>query len=159
MSYMKVVMDADCLIKLTKANLKELVCGNITVVIPFAVKVEVVDNAGAHPDAEMIRMNIKNRVLTVKGEQAGCEKGEEAALHLFKRGGFDALCSDDRRFIGRLKIMNIPYITPAVFIAILLKQRTLTIKEAMEKLDLLALYISDDEYATVKLVVENWRTS
>ncbi|MCX5867511.1 MAG: hypothetical protein NT009_08565 [Proteobacteria bacterium] len=152
-------MDADCLIKLTKANLKELVCDNITVVIPFAVKAEVVDDAGAHPEAEMILMNIKKRLLTVKGDQDSREKGEEAALQLFKQGGFDALCSDDRRFNRRLKIMNIPSITPAVFVAMLLKQRTLTMKEAMEKLDLLAPYISDDEYVTVNLVIKNWRTS
>jgi hypothetical protein len=156
---MKVIMDADCLIKLTKANVKELVCENITVVMPFAVKAEVTDDAGAHPDAEMIRMNIKKKLLSVKGDQAGHGKGEEAALHLYQQGGFDALCSDDRRFIRRLKLLNIPYITPAVFVAMLVKRRTLTIKEAIEKLDLLAPYISDDEYAAVKLVIENWRIS
>jgi len=159
MSYMKVVMDADCLIKLTKANLKELVCSAITVVIPYAVRAEVVDNAGPHPDAEMIRRNIKSRQLIVKGEQARYAEGEEAALDLFQRGAYDALCSDDRRFIRRLRILNIPYITPAVFVAILLKQGRLTMKEAQEKLELLAPYISEDEYTTVRLVIENWRTS
>jgi len=156
---MKVVMDADCLIKLTKANLKELVCSAIAVVIPVAVKMEVVDNAGPHPDAEMIQGNIKSKQLTVKGGQAGHYEGEEAALDLFRRGSYDALCSDDRRFIRRLRILNIPYITPAVFVAVLLKQGRLTAMEAAEKLELLAPYISDDEYATVRLVIENWRTS
>jgi len=156
---MKVVMDADCLIKLTKANLKELVCGNIMVTIPFAVKAEVVDNAGAHPDTEMIRKNIKSRLLKVKGEQTANGEGEAAALDLFQRGAFDALCSDDRRFIKRLRILNIPYITPAVFIAILLRQGKMPMKEAVEKLDLLSPYVSEDEYTTVRLVIESWRAS
>jgi hypothetical protein len=54
---MKVLMDADCLIKLTKAKLKEIVCNNFSVFIPQAVENEVVDNAGEHPDAIIIKKN------------------------------------------------------------------------------------------------------
>jgi hypothetical protein len=48
---MKLLMDADCLIKLTKAGLKELVCRQDTVVIPNIVKYEVVD-AGKAKDCD-----------------------------------------------------------------------------------------------------------
>ncbi len=37
MQYMKVIMDADCLIKLTKAGLKEEVCKTFDVTIPRLV--------------------------------------------------------------------------------------------------------------------------
>ena len=40
-------MDADCLIKLAKSKLKELVCRNFTVIISQAVK-EVIDNRHGH---------------------------------------------------------------------------------------------------------------
>ena len=40
---MKLLMDADCLIKLTKAGLKELIAENATISIPETVKREVVD--------------------------------------------------------------------------------------------------------------------
>ena len=40
---MKLLMDADCLIKLTKAGLKELVAKKDSVSIPEPVKREVVD--------------------------------------------------------------------------------------------------------------------
>ena len=41
---MKLLMDADCLIKLTKAGLKETVCQSDTVFIPAIVVREVVDD-------------------------------------------------------------------------------------------------------------------
>ncbi len=50
-------MDADCLIKRTKSNLKELVCRNFSVVVPQLVKGEVADNAFGHPDAQIITEN------------------------------------------------------------------------------------------------------
>jgi len=34
-----------------------------------------------------------------------------------------------------------------------------TMEEAADKLDLLSPYVSEDEYTTVRLVIESWRTS
>lgn len=154
---MKVVMDADCLIKLTKSALKELVCDNFSVVIPQAVKEEVIDDAGRYPDATIIQKNIDSGLLTMSKAQAPAEKGEEAVLGTFQRGKFDAVCSDDKRFIKRLRLFEIPYITPCVFIAILLKKGKLTVREARKRLDVLSPYVSEDEYSAVKLVLDNWR--
>ena len=150
-------MDADCLIKLTKSNLKELVCNNFSVVIPQTVKEEVVDDAEAYPDARIIQRNIDTGLLAISKMHAYAEEGEEAVLGIFTQGKFDAVCSDDKRFIKRLKMFEIPYITPVVFVAILLKKGKITVKEARKKLDLLLPYISEDEYNTVKLVLDNWR--
>ena len=54
-------MDADCLIKLTKAGLKEFICKQEKIVIPGTVKREVVDagKSKGHPDAELIEENIR----------------------------------------------------------------------------------------------------
>jgi rRNA-processing protein FCF1 len=155
---MKVLMDADCLIKLTKSTLKELVCGNFSVIIPRMVKKEVVDNAGEQPDATIISGNIERGLLSVDKMQSSAQKGESAVFEIFKQGKFDAVCSDDKRFIKRLRLFDISYITPAVFIVILLKKGKLTIKEAHGKLDSLSPFVSEDEYNAVKLVLENWRT-
>jgi hypothetical protein len=78
-------------------------------------------------------------------------------LSLYRQSKFDAVCSDDKKFIKKLRLLDIPYITPSVFIVILLKERILTVKDANERLDDLSPFISDDEYHTVKLVLENWR--
>lgn len=50
-----------------------------------------------------------------------------------------------------------PYITPAVFIGILLKNGKLTASEAMLKLESLSPFISDEEYSAVKSIIMNWR--
>ncbi len=128
-----------------------------SVSIPEAVKEEVVDDAGEYPDAVIIRRNIGEGLLKVSSIHASEEKGEEAVLTVFKKGKFDAVCSDDKRFIKRLRLFEIPYITPVVFIAILLKKGKLPIREAHKKLDLLSPYVSEAEYDTVKLVLDNWR--
>lgn len=154
---MKVVMDADCLIKLTKSKLKEMVCKHFSVVIPFLVKNEVLDNAGDLPDAVIIRENIDKKLLVVSKKSISGVKGEDAALSLYRQGKFDAVCSDDKKFIKKLRLLDIPYITPSVFIVILLKEGILTVNAATERLDDLSPFVSDDEYHTVKLVLENWR--
>jgi hypothetical protein len=51
-------MDADCLIKLTKAGLKEQVCDAWEVVIPAVVRRETVEQAPRVPDATRIKQNI-----------------------------------------------------------------------------------------------------
>lgn len=150
-------MDADCLIKLTKSGLKEFVCDNFAVIIPQAVKEEVIDDAGGYPDAAIIQKNIDSGLLAIGKVQTLAEKGEEAVLAAFRRGKFDAVCSDDKRFIKRLRLFEIPYITPGVFIAILLKNGKLTVREARKRLELLSPYVSEEEYSAVNLVLENWR--
>ena len=154
---MKILMDADCLIKLTKSKIKEIVCKNFSVVIPKAVKDEVIDNAGEHPDAVIIRKNITSKLLSVASQRSSTHKGDDAVFALFQPRKFDAICTDDKRFIRRVKMFDIPYITPAVFIVILLKQGKLTLNEAYRKLDLLSPFVSEDEYNTVKLALYSWR--
>ncbi len=150
-------MDADCLIKLTKSNLKELVCQNFSVVLPQLVKEEVVDNAFGHPDAQVIKDNLANNLLDVDNRQQISRKGEDALFTLFQIGGFDAIGSDDKRFIRRLRLLDIPYVTPAVFVAILLKNGKLNVKDSLKRLESLSAFISDEEHQAVCLIIENWR--
>ena len=149
-------MDADCLIKLTKSKLKELVCKNFSVAIPQLVKEEITCNAHEHLDAVIISENIENKLITLNTMLFPSKKGEDAIFSIFQQGGYDAICSDDKRFIKRLRLLNIPYITPAVFIALLLKKERLTIKEAQKKLDCLSSFVSDEEYNVIKAILENW---
>ena len=80
-------MDSDCLIKLAKAGLKELVCSMFTVVIPQLVKKEVIDNGGAHPESAAVARNVEQGVLSVARRWRGESKGEDAALRLYRQGG------------------------------------------------------------------------
>ncbi|MBI3606109.1 MAG: hypothetical protein HY202_08815 [Nitrospirae bacterium] len=150
-------MDADSLIKLTKANLKELVCHHFTVMIPQLVKEEVIDHAGEYPDSEVIKENLEKRLLKIITHTSSSKKGEEDVFAIFRQGKYDAVCSDDKKFIKRLRLFDIPYVTSAVFIPMLLKEGKLSIIQAEEKLESLFPYIGDDEYYAIKEVLSRWR--
>jgi len=157
---MNIIMDADCIIKLTKAGLKERVCRAFSVSIPQRVKEEVVDNGLSKelPDAAMVADNIERGFIDVR-EVSGPKNsvGEKDAVALFQAGGFDAIGSDDKQFIRHLRLFGIPYMTPATCIAALHKQGALKQTEALKCLDELAAHISDSEYHTVKFFIEKRR--
>jgi len=157
--HMRVVMDADCLIKLTKANLKEVVCTWYHVILPETVKKEVVDNAGGHMDAIAIGGNIAKGLLKVDTRLSPTGKGEQSVVSLYQTYVFDAVCSDDKRFIKKLRLLNIPYITPAVFVALLVHDGKLTASAAESKLNALSPFISSDEYLTVRQAIRSQRLS
>lgn len=159
---MKFILDADCLIKLTKAGLKEDVCKAFEIAIPHLVMEEVVFRGKSKglPDAILVDRNVKDRLIKVRGERdEKSNSGEKEAMKLFKNGGFDAIGSDDKKFIKVLRLFNIPYITPAVFVALMLKRGDLPQSEAIKKLNVLSEYISDNEYFAVKIFIEQWRKS
>jgi hypothetical protein len=150
---MKVIMDADCLIKLTKAGLKEQVCAAWHVVIPLIVRRETVDRAPGLPDAARIRQNVVDGRIVVEETASGGTKGEQAALQLYQRGGFDAVASDDARFIRQLRGLGIPYAVPAVLVVRLLLDGTLSAVGARKALEALRPHISSDQYAAAQLMV------
>jgi len=153
-------MDADCLIKLTKAGLKEDICRAFNVTLPHLVKKEVVDRGKAKqlPDAFVVEKNLDEGLIKIKsGKRVKAGAGEKEALALYQAGRFDAIGSDDKRFIRQLRLFSVPYVTPAVFLALMVKQGTLPVAEALKKLDALSAYISDDEYSTAKLYLANRR--
>jgi hypothetical protein len=97
----------------------------------------------------------------------------ETALAIFQSGGFDAVCSDDKRFIRLLRALGIPHITPAVCVFLLLKQGKINLADAVEKLELLRPFIRSDEYHTViddfpvhfsspaakRIIISSWLTA
>jgi hypothetical protein len=154
---MKFLMNANCLIKVTKSKLKEVVCTNFTIVISRVVKEETVDNARGFPDAAVIEKNLEKKLIALDGLPASSRQGEESVFTVFQKGKYDAVCSDDKRFIKRLRLFEMPYVTPSVLVVILLREGKLTVKGAKEKLDSLSPFVSDEEYNAVRMVLGNWR--
>jgi rRNA-processing protein FCF1 len=155
--YMKVVMDADCLIKLAKAQMKEAVCDAFEVAVPSRVRREVMSNAARHPECSVIGENLRNGALQeVDGGKRG-GKGEDAVLAAFEAGSYDGIASDDKRFIRRLRLLGVPHIPPAVFVLLLVKQGRLDMTEGLARLDRLAPMISNEEVAVVKLQLAGLR--
>ncbi len=155
LGYMKLIMDSDCLIKLTKAGLKETVCRHFNVDIPALVKHEIVDSGGSHGDAEIIAANIKRDLIKVQVDKRHYEKGEDAALTAFTEGKYDAICSDDRKFLKVLQAVGAPHATPAVLLCLLAMQKHISAAEGRKHLEKLKAYISGDEYAVARLKLES----
>jgi hypothetical protein len=142
---------------LVKSSLKETVCQNFTVIIPALVKHEIVEDGRGHPDAAIVRGNLERKLLADSKRPTAAAKGEEEVFSEFQSGDYDAICSDDKRFLKRMRLLQVPYLTPAVLIAVLVKNGKLAVPEALHKLESLSPMISDEEYATVKLFLQGWR--
>ncbi len=150
-------MDADCLIKLTKAQIKEDVCAAFEIAIPKKVRKEIMVNSSAHPECSIIQRNLDTGLLNETTQIKPTKKGEESVLATYEKGGYDGVASDDKRFIKKLRILNVPFITPAVFILLLVKERHITVDQGFIKLENLSYMISNDETAIVKLKLETLR--
>ena len=150
---MKIAMDSDCLIKLAKAGVKERVCRAWEVSIPATVRRETVAQAPLLPDAVRIRENIAAGLLTVVAGSAGTEQGEGAVLKLYRTGGFDAVATDDARFIRHLRGLGVPYAVPAVIVVKLRLAGVLPAAEAKLALAALRPHISAEEHAAAQLML------
>lgn len=157
---MKLVMDSDSLIKLTKAGAKEIVLSNIEVFIPPSVENETTGGKEKFPDALRIHENINKGLLKVKNppnssfvKNLGVKGGEAQVLML--HDGSSAISSDDAKFLNLLENLNIPYLTPASIIVFLLKKGAIKKDESRKLLGNLKEFVSDEEYHLAMDEVEN----
>lgn len=157
----KVVMDSDCLVKLTKGGAKEAVVRTMEVHIPAVVKKEVVDEGKkrGYQDSLIVEENINNKGLrVVKHHQKNpmtvpSVKGEEEVLSLYLNGGYDAVASDDRRFLKRLEAANIPFLTPAACVIYLYRNGNIKKSDIVDILEKMRPFISTEEYMMSKFYV------
>jgi rRNA-processing protein FCF1 len=150
-NYMNILMDSDCLIKLTKAGLKEMMATLCKIAIPPAVQSEVVE-AGKKKqchDAFVVEKNISDNKISIFGNMAMEVKGDDAVIELFDKSIHDAVGTDDTRLAKRLQNNGIPFLLPAVIILKLRESGKIEQAKALWMLDQLAPFISDDEYAMV----------
>jgi len=156
MHYMILLMDADCLIKITKAGLKKLVCDNSTVFIPGVVKNEVVD-AGKQKgcqDALIVEKNIESDVIKIVESSSNYANGDEALIELFKNKNYHAVATDDAKLVRQLRIKGIPFILPGLIIYQLMQDHLVKEDQALSALKQLSEFISEDEFSTVRLLME-----
>lgn len=159
-------MDADALIKLTRASLKEAVVENLDVVLPPEVERETVHEgkAGDHPDALVIERNIQEGNLEVRAppqtgalamplEELGVQGGEVEVLQLHASTGSELIVSDDARFLRTVEGLGLRFTTPAALVVILERLGVLDRKQALDKLDALAPHISEAEHVGAREVL------
>jgi len=154
---MKILMDADCLIKLIKAGLKESICQQYEIFVPFIIKKEVVD-AGKKKgvsDAELAEKNIEKGIISVVGKESSAHmKGDQALIENFKRGSYNAIATDDAKLIRLLRTAGIPYILPGLFIYSLYQRNVIDRKTALKWLEDLSNFISEDENSMIRFLLE-----
>ena len=165
---MHLIFDADALIKLTKAGAKEIVAAAYTVWIPPAVQGETVveGKAGGYPDAFQIEANIAAGYVCVvpAGQlQAGPEAelllgGEREVVAAWRSGAFDAMVSDDRRFLRLMTAFGVPFLTSGAVIVCLAQHRLIRQSQAHAILDALRPWISADEYSVYLLALQSGRS-
>jgi len=149
-------MDADCLIKLTKAGIKKSVCRHYEIFIPDIVQKEVVD-AGkikGYSDADLVARNIEAGIIKIAKGSLSYADGDHALIELFKEGGYEKVATDDAKLTRLLKLTAVPFIFPGLLIYSLYQNGLIDQTAVMKWLDRLSAFISDDEYNMVKLLLE-----
>lgn len=156
MDYMKILMDADCLIKLTKAGIKESVCCHYETFIPEIVQQEVVNTGKTrgHPDADLVAKNIEAGIIKIAKGSSSYIKGDQALIEIFREGGYDQVATDDAKLTRLLGLTAVPFVFPGLLIYSLYQRGLIDRTAALNWLDKLSAFISDDEYGAVKLLLE-----
>lgn len=157
-------MDSDALIKLTKAGAKEAVAAAMELWIPPTVQREAVEEGRrmGQRDALQIEANIATKRVHVvvlrkriaSPEVALFSGGEQEVVSAFRRGGFDAIVSDDQRVLSRLEGLQVPFLTPGAVLVMLALRRRIEARQATAFLEALRPWISPDEYALCSLALE-----
>ncbi len=153
---MKLLMDADCLIKLTKAGLKELIAENADISIPETVKREVVDAGKTKgcADAFAVEQNIEFGIIDVIESPLDYTKGDHALVAFFKNEKYDAVATDDAKLTRNLKAHGIRFILPGLIVYQLRKEGRVNSITTLWALDQLAEFISEDEFSMTRLLLE-----
>lgn len=149
-------MDADCLIKLTKAGLKDFVANKNIIFIPDVVQKEVVDSGKEKGclNSYIVEKNIKANIITIAKSDSDYSKGDDALIALFRKENYDAVATDDAKLTRLLRIKGIPFILPGLIMYKLLQDNLISRKTALRTLKQLAEFISEDEYSTARLLME-----
>ena len=151
----KLLIDADCIIKITKAGLKATILDCFDAYMLEKVRQEVVEE-GLEKGCEYA-MVVKNNII--KGKLKIVESlidvsGDEAIIRTFNRTEYDFVGTDDKKFIKKLKVLDIPYLVPGLLIYHLFQLNEITKEEGLYFLEKLSLFISDDEYQIVRFLLE-----
>jgi rRNA-processing protein FCF1 len=136
----RLLLDADALIKLNRAEILVTLLDSFDCAVPQAVyeEVVVVGHARGYADAEAIGSAVAGRCgveeTTESSLSTSLGVGETALLALVEAGEQSIVISDDARFLGVLRSRGIDYLGCARLVVYLVRNNLLTLGQATEAL-------------------------
>lgn len=156
---MKVICDADALIKMAKAGILETFARHVELLVSPQVYREAIDEGKArgYKDALEIEHVLKHygqrlpkRVKTrVNSDILTLGPGEREILQMLSHERADVVLSDDHAFLSVLEAQGVPYMTPGAALVFLAEQSMIQIQEAQQALERLRPLIRRDQYEAV----------
>ena len=80
--------------------------------------------------------------------------GDQALIAAFKQGRYALIATDDAKLIRILRSTGIPFMVPALLIHALHEKGEIDRETALDWLNKLSAFISDEEYSVTKLLLE-----
>lgn len=167
---MKVVSDADGLIKMAKAGILEAFARQVELLVGPQIYYEAVEEGKArgYPDALEIERILKDHAQVLrptrrKQKRSPADRaidalplgaGEKETLKVYSRQRADAVLSDDRGFLNTLEAQGIPYLTPAVALVAMTQQAAISLQEAQQALERLRPLIREEQYEAARRDLE-----
>ncbi len=160
---MKLLLDADGLIKLQRAGVLGHVAESFSCTVPQAVYDEAVTSGKAHfhRDAEAIERIVAQSIAIAPTQESNqlelnLGAGETAILALVTRHMHDfVVVSDDRRFLALLRRRGVQHLAPAHLLVVLARRGILTMEEAREALERLRPLIRLSVYWSIRQDLEH----
>jgi predicted nucleic acid-binding protein len=155
---MKIVCDADGLIKMNKAGILATLAQHARLFIGPEVFREVITagKAQGYLDAIEIEHVVEQHMYRTEPQSdvptdlrlpaSNFGTGEREALALYESEDADAILSDDRGFLSALEMYQIPYVTPAAVVVVLCEWQALSVEAARHVLALLRPLIRNEQY-------------
>ena len=163
---MKILLDADASIKLTKIGIIESFASGFHVILTSEVYEEQV-TAGLKrnlDDAKRMEKFVSHGIITVAKKRDRpdvCEnsrlgEGEKSVINHYLANDIDLIVSDDEAFLKELDVNEIPFIPVAGVILMCMQKGIITRDESFKYLEMLSPMIRDEHMHYVKSKIEGF---
>jgi predicted nucleic acid-binding protein len=158
---MKILLDADASIKLTKIGLIEILASEFILIMTDVVYDEHV-NIGMknnYPDAAIMKELVSQGAITVGRTENGyssinsdfnLDRGEASLLNYYVHNEVDLIVSDDEKFLKALNELDFPFVPSACTILMCINRNLISKDEGLKFPDKLKFMIRDKHFYYIR---------